>query len=64
MHSDKNTMDEIVISGDVLTSKIDDHQEREGKAKLGPGLRFKDGQVVAIKSGILKFTKPNSYWVR
>jgi len=62
MHSEK-WIEEIVISGDIITSKVDDHQEREGKAKLGPGLRYKDGQVVAVKSGILKHTNPNLYWV-
>lgn len=52
--------DEIVLAGDVLTEQVDSFSSN---AKLGPGLLHKADQVVASKSGLMKFREPDLFWI-
>ena len=53
----------ILNPGNKVTHLIDELKESNKPAKLGPGLYCKDDEVYACKSGILKYKKPNLFWV-
>lgn len=52
--------DEIILAGDVLTKLVDSFSSN---ARLGPGLTHKGDQVVAHKSGLIKFREPDLFWI-
>lgn len=53
----------ILNPGNKVTDLIDQLNESNKPAKLGPGLYSREDEVYACKSGILKYKKPNMFWV-
>ena len=52
----------VVIPGDVINKEVEQCNEKE-QIKLGPGLFFDGHDVVVSKSGILRYKKPDTFWV-
>ena len=48
----------VVLPGDVLGVVSGDVQLR-----LGPGVRVEHAKILASKFGVLRFRKPNIYWI-
>ncbi|OVA07587.1 Exosome complex RNA-binding protein 1/RRP40/RRP4 [Macleaya cordata] len=61
-HSDSQTtlVDKIVVPGDVV---LDLSKMANQTIKLGDGLRQDCDAISVMKSGKLRFSKPNKYWV-
>ncbi|CAI9108555.1 OLC1v1008185C1 [Oldenlandia corymbosa var. corymbosa] len=55
-----NFIDQQVVPGDVV---LDLSTMSNQTIKLGSGLRQDGDTVAVIKAGILRFSKPNKYWV-
>ncbi|CAI0398647.1 unnamed protein product [Linum tenue] len=53
-------VDQLVVPGDVI---LDLSTMAEQTIKLGGGLRQDCDAISVIKAGILRFSKPNKYWV-
>ncbi|KAH6798033.1 PNAS-3-like protein [Perilla frutescens var. hirtella] len=60
IHSSSLTVDQQVFPGDVV---LDLSKMTNQTIKLGGGLR-QDGDFISVmKAGVLRFSKPNKYWV-
>ncbi|XP_026387192.1 putative exosome complex component rrp40 [Papaver somniferum] len=61
-HSDSQStmVDKIVVPGDVV---LDLSKLSNQTIKLGDGLRQDCDSITVMKSGKLRFSKPNKYWV-
>ena len=53
----------VLNPGNKVTDLIDGLNESNKPAKLGPGLYCKGEDVFACKSGILRYKKPNLFWI-
>lgn len=53
-------IDQLVVPGDVV---LDLSSMKNQTIKLGSGLRQESDSIVVVKAGILRFTRPNKYWV-
>ena len=53
----------IVLPGDKLKDHVYEIESVNGKQLLGPGLHCKDDVIVVTKPGLLRFRKPNCYWI-
>ncbi|CAJ1931986.1 unnamed protein product [Sphenostylis stenocarpa] len=58
--SSANLVDQLVFPGDVV---LDLSSMTNHTIKLGGGLRQDCDAISAMKAGILRFSKPNKYWV-
>ncbi|CDP12399.1 unnamed protein product [Coffea canephora] len=58
--SPPNFIDQQVVPGDVV---LDLSTMTNQTIKLGSGLRQDGDAISAIKAGVLRFAKPNKYWV-
>ena len=52
----------VVIPGDCIDLEIE-KCDSNAQAKLGPGLIYDGRNVKATKSGILRYKKPDTFWV-
>jgi exosome complex component RRP40 len=50
----------VTLPGDDLTARV---SKGSSSIKLGPGLRQMGGQVIATKSGALRYKAPKTYWI-
>ncbi|CAN1846026.1 Putative exosome complex component rrp40 [Linum perenne] len=55
-----NFVDQLVVPGDVI---LDLSNMAEQTVKLGGGLRQDCDAISVTKAGVLRFSKPNKYWV-
>ncbi|KAL9673843.1 hypothetical protein QQ045_030105 [Rhodiola kirilowii] len=53
-------LDQLVVPGDIV---LDLTNMANATIKLGGGLRQECDTITAMKAGILRFAKPNKYWV-
>ena len=53
---------EVVIPGKILNSVIEKCGNLQ-QVKLGPGLRHDGVNVITTKSGVLRYKKPDTFWV-
>ncbi|CAN1151193.1 Putative exosome complex component rrp40 [Linum perenne] len=58
--SSSSFVDQLVVPGDVI---LDLSNMAEQTIKLGGGLRQDCDAISVIKAGVLRFSKPNKYWV-
>ncbi|KAJ3162565.1 exosome non-catalytic core subunit rrp40 [Geranomyces variabilis] len=63
--SQPNAARKILIPGDRIPLVPDATQSKEGpiKVRVGPGLQQEQGDLVAVKAGVLKQAAGNKYWI-
>ena len=56
-----NVDGKVVIPGKILSSEIE--KCGSSQIKLGPGLRCDGDNVITMKSGLLRYKEPDTFWI-